>query len=655
VRGALVATLLLLLTASGGAQQPSRVIEVQRGAAAAQTFETLWADYSKFDAANDADNSAKVLAELVRLRVERNIGGLDAMALALVAKGIDKVRKGELGAAEGYFTGALGLDPRLPDAHLGLAQAQARRGPVGIVSAARHTVSGVMAGLGTTNGRYRLHALGIPSLMLALLATATAVSLALLVRNGSLLLHDLEEELGPDRGVPFARGVFLMLLLLPLVAFQGYAWLPLWWLALLFPYLNLQERIAGGVLVLAAVAVGPLAQMLDAPARMRQNPLYRAAIAAAEGGPDSLAQSQLEYAVQAHADDRDVKYLLARQYRKIARDEDAAEIYRAILASDAKDPVALNNLANIEFYRGEFAPAIARYKQGIELGSNPRFTATSYYNLAQAHLQKFEFQPATEARAQADRVSDDLTRRYESLWRYEKAGAAVAAVVDLAPTPDEIAAKFSGKSEGIGVKNVTGKPLTSGPRLQDALLNRFLGFAGVFAVAAVLLTRWRGNRMLTLRCAKCGTPFRRRVTAQDTGELCTQCFHLFVVKDGVSPSAKNKKLLEVQAEDSRRNRAFRLLSLLLPGAGQVYGRQPFPGMLMLLVWFLVISLAVLAGRPFSVTGASRDLLGWWMLVPAAMLLLLVYVAANKFRPSFDVEMPVVRRTVRRPAAPAVQS
>jgi hypothetical protein len=347
--------------------------------------------------------------------------------------------------------------------------------------------------------------------------------------------------------------------------------------------------------------------------------------------------------------------MLARQYRKAGRDEDAAEIYKAILAGDPKDPVALNNLANIEFYRGEFPAAIARYKQGIELAGAPRFTATSYYNLAQAHLQKFEFQPATEARAQADRIAADLTKGYESRWKYEKGGAAIAAVVDLAPTQEEVAAKFAGKSEGIAAKNVTGKPVAAGadPSLKDSLVNRFLAFSVVFVLAAVFISRWRGDRMLTLRCAKCGTPFRRRVTAQDTGELCTQCFHLFVVKDGVSPSAKNKKLMEVQAEDSRRLRVFRVLSLLLPGAGQVYGRQPIPGLLLLLVWFSVISLCALAGRPFSVTGSSRALLGSWIMAPAGVLLLLVYALANKFRPSFDVAMPVVRRAPRRPA-PVIQ-
>jgi len=654
VKRAGAAALLALLTALAWAQpsgRQDRVIEVRQGQAAAATFDVLFADYSRFDAAGDADNSAKIQSEIVRLRVERNIGGLESMALALVAKGLDKVRKGERDAAESYFNGALGLDPRLPDAYLGMAQAQFRRGPVGIVTALRQTASAITAGLGTSSGRYRLLSLVIPALLLALLATATAVSLALLVRNGSLLLHDLEEELGPSRGVHFARGVFLLLLLLPLVLLQGYGWLPLWWLALMFPYLNLSERIVAGLLVASALAVGPLAQLLDVQARMQQNPLYRAAIVAAEGGPDSLAQSQLEYAVQAHSDDRDLKYLLARQYRKAGRDEEAAGIYRAILAADSKDPVALNNLANIEFYRGEFPAAIARYKQGIELGAAPRFTATSYYNLAQAHLQKFEFQPATEARAQADRLAADLTKSYESRWRFEKGGAAIAAVVDLAPTPEEVATKFAGRSEGIAAKNVTGRPLVaaSSPSLKDALVNRFLGFSLLFVAAAAFISRWRGNRMLTLRCSKCGAPFRRRVTAQDTGELCTQCFHLFVVKDGVSPSAKNKKLMEVQAEDSRRLRVFRVLSLLLPGAGQVYGRQPIPGLLLLFVWWSVISLSALAGRPFSVTGSSRALLGTWMLAPAAVLLLIVYFVANKFRPSFEVAMPVVRRAVRRPA------
>lgn len=653
-RLAAVLAALVALSAQGQAGA-DKAIEVKQGqASSSSSFEALWAEYVRLDAAGDAEGTGRVLSELVRLRVERNIGGLEAPALALVAKGLDKVRKGEPTAAEAYFTGALGLDPWLSDAYLGLAQAQIRRGPLGIVPALRQTTSAVTLGLGTAAGRYRLLALVIPALLVGLLATATAVSLAMLVRHGSLLLHDLEEELGPVRGVAFARAAFVLLLLLPLVLFNGYGWLPLWWLALLFAYLNLTERIAAGVLLVAALLAGPLSRLVDDQSRAQQNPLYRAAMVAVEAGPDALATAELEAAAKADPEDRDLQYLLARQYRKEGRDDEAAALYREILAADAKDVVALNNLANIDFYRGDFAAAIARYKQCAELGAGATFTATCYYNMAQGHLQRFEFQPATEARAQADRLAGDLTRSYEVRWRYDKAGAAVAAVVDLSLTRDEVAAKFAGRREGAAAKNVAGRrsPGASSSGLAAALVNRFLGFAALFVGAVLLIGRWRGDRLLTLRCQKCGTPFRRRVTAQDTGELCTQCFHLFVVKDGVSPSAKNKKLMEVQAEESRRLWVFRLLSVLLPGAGQVYGRQALPGLLLLLVWFCVLSLGALAGRPFSVTGASSALVGSWILAPAGLLLLVVYIVANRFRPSFEAVLPVVRRGPRRPAAPA---
>lgn len=638
------------------AQASGKVIDVRSNAAGSpSSFEGLWAEYTRLDAAGDADGSARVLGDLVRLRVERNVGGLEPMALALVAKGVDKVRKGERESAESYFRGALGLDPGLPDAYLGLAQAQFRKGPLGILPASRQMLSAITAGLDSSAGRYRLLSLVVPALLVALLATATAASLALLLRHGSLLLHDLEEELGPTRGVAFARGLFVLLLLLPLVLLQGYGWLPLWWLALMFVYLNRMERVMAGLLVLAAIGAGPLSHRLDAQAQAQQNPLYRAALVAVEGGPDALATAELERAAAANADDRDLQYLLARQYRKAGRDDDAAGVYRAILQADAKDAVALNNLANIEFYRGDFSAAIARYKQGTELGANPSFTATFFYNMAQAHLQKFEFQPAGEARAQADRLAADLTRGYEVRWRYDKAGAAVAAVMDLGLTPEQVDAKFAGRREGIALKNVAGRRGVGDSAFPaSAMLNRFLGFGVVFALTVVSLARWRGDRLVTLRCSKCGTPFRRRVTAQDTGDLCTQCFHLFVVKDGVSPSAKNKKMMEVAAEDTRRLRWFRVLSLLLPGAGQVFGRQPLPGLLLLLVWFTVLAVTALAGRPFSVTGASSALLGPWILAPVGLVLLLVYVAANRFRPSFDVALPVVRRMPARRSATASQ-
>jgi len=652
MRLAAAAVLAGLLAASATAQQKGGVIDVKTSVAPNRSLAGLWQEYQRLDQAGDAEGSAKALADIVRVRAERNIASLEPMALALVSKGLARLRAGEREASESYLNGALALDPYLSDAYLAMAQAQVRKGPLGFAPAARQTLAGLTAGLQTSRGRTRLLQLVIPALLLAFVATAGVAGIALLIHYGGLLLHDLEEELGPTRGPGFARGVFVLLLLLPAALFQGYGWLALWWMALVFVYVGTLEKVAIGLVLAAAIGLGPLIEGFEQRLQLERNPLYRAAREAVEGGADLHAIAELERASREQADDTDLKYLLGRLYRKAGRDGDAEAAYRAVIAANSKDPVALNNLANLEFARGEFPAAIARYRQGVEAAGSPEFGATFYYNLSQAHLQRFEFQPATEARAQADRLAGGLTKSYESLWKYDKGGTAVASVVDLALTREQLEAKFAGTATGVAHKNLVGRPLpaSSGGGLAGALLSRFLIFAGVFAAAVVGLTRWRGGKLFTLRCPKCGVAFCRRChLGQAEGGLCTQCFHLFVVRDGVSATARNQKLLEVQKDETKRLRVFRLLSVLTPGAGHVYGQAALPGLVLLFLWFSMLALLLLAGRPVTLTDAPSALVGPWVLLPPALLLFLVWVVAYRWRPSFDVQLPTVRRApARRP-------
>jgi tetratricopeptide (TPR) repeat protein len=648
------------LAVPAAAQNPSaardNVVEIKHVPPQASSLDTLWDDYKRLDAAGDREGAARVAADLVRVRVERNIASLEPMALALVADGLERLKRGERDAAEELFNRALGLDPHLADAYIGLAQAQLRRGPLGILPAVRHAGAAFTAQAGTARGGYHLRRLVVPAALLALLAVAAAVSVGLLINYGPLLLHDLEEEFGPTRGAMFARGLFALLVLLPVVLLQGWAWLPLWWLALVFVYLGVVDRVVAALLVLGAIAVPAVVGSFQTRMESEANPVFGAALTAVEGGPDARATAQLEAARGAAAADRDLTYLLARQYRKQGRVEEAAALYRGALQADAKDVVALNNLANIDFARGDFNAAIARYKQAAEAAGNARFAGTVYYNLSQAHLQKFEFQPAQEARAQADRLAGGLTREYETRWRYEKGGAVVATVVDLGPTAEEVLGKFRGVPSGSGRPNVTGRPAAGfdAAGLAGGLLTRFLGFGAVFVLGILAVSRWRGAKLFTLRCPRCGTPFCRRCQlGQTAGGLCTQCYHLFVVKDGVSANARNQKLHEVQKEENRRLRVFQILSLVSPGTGHVYARMTLLGLVLLILWYGLLALTLLAGRPLTVTDVPAGAVSRWAVAPAVLALLLVWLVANRWRPSFDVEMPVARRVpASRPRAAA---
>jgi tetratricopeptide (TPR) repeat protein len=644
VRRTLALGLLLAAVESPAATQvPEKVIDVRpMRAPSGNSFEAAWSAYRKAQAAGDAENAAKLFREIRRLRIERNVRSLEPFALALVAEGLDRFEKGDRAGAAESLTGAIGLDPHLPDAYLGLAVTDLKNGPLGILPAIRDTVSALAARLPTSRGRYDALAAAVPILLLGLFASSAIVAFSLLLRHGTLLLHDLEEAFGA-RAHPIALGVYGVLIFLPTLTFQGWGWLPLWWMTLLFTYFGRVEKAVAIGAVVLGLGVGPVDGLLDARSLAERNPIYQASILAIEGGPDARALADLEQAAASHADDRDLSYLLGLLYRKAGRYDDAATLYRDLLRSEPDDRVALNNLANIEFSRGEFPAAIARYKQGVELQSPPEITATFYYNLEKAHLQKFEYQPAQEARFQADRLAPSLTRAYDGLWKYDKGDYAV---VDLSLDREQVLAKFAGKADGIGLKNLAGEPdsrlgIPGMPARPS--VDRFGAFLGVFAVVAFGLSRWRGPKMFTMRCHKCGTPFCKHChLGAAAGGLCTQCHHLFVVRDGVSGPARNQKLLEVQKEDERRERVFRALSLLSPGAGHVYAQKTLAGAAFALVWYVVLAALLLAGRVFPVTGAPGTLVERWGMGVAAVVLLATYVAANRARPDFEVSMPAPR-------------
>ena len=632
-----------------------KVIDVRsRLAPAASSFDALWAAYKKAESKGDNEGAQNAMREIRRLRIERNIRGLETVALARVADGVAALRAGDNARAETALRDAIALDPHLPDAYFGLAQYDVKKGPLGLVPAVKDTLAGTTARLRTARGGHYLLALVVPVALLALLASTIVFGLVMLLRYASLLKHDFEESFGPGRR-SLALGLAAIILLLPAMLFQGWAWLPLWWLAMLFIYMGWAERIVAVALLLLSVASAPLVRTMESRLLAQQNPLFWASLGALESGPDTRAIAQLEEARRATPDDRDLTYLLGAEYKKAGRYDDASALYREALSAQSKDSVdtiALNNLANLEFAAGEFPAAIARYKQGIESGPPTPIAATFYYNLSLAHLQRFEYQPAQEARSQADRLDSSLVHSYDSVWKYDKGDYAV---VDLGLSPEEVWAKYSGASQGIVQTNRAGKGAAAakGQALLPSLANRLTVFPLVALLAVAILRKWRGGKAFTMRCLKCGTPFCRRChLGQVAGGLCSQCHHLFLVRDGVSGPARNRKLLEVQAEEARRDRVFRALSLLVPGAGHLYAHRAPVGILFVLVWSAVIAAALLAGRLLPLTEASGELSKPWGLGVGALVLLVVYFLANRSKPEFEAVMLPIRRAAGAAPAPA---
>ena len=630
-------TLSLALALLGLASPPSdpRLAASAQPTAAARSFEALWSEYVAADARGDARGGAQAMREIRRARLERNVLSLGSVGLALVARGVGKLQAGEREEAQQVLETAVALAPGLPDAHAALAKTLLRRGPLGIPASLDASATGLMAFLATGRGAGRGRDLATLGALMGVFGAAFAIAAALLLRRGGLLLHDIEEWLGPAHHRSASLALLLLLLLLPVATFQGWGWLPLWWLALLFCYMDVRERALASTLAAFTLVVGPAVALLEERLRTTRNPLYQAALATAESVPDAAAIGRIEAALRQDPKDRDLVYLLGAGRKRAGRYDEAAELYRQALASDPQDAVARNNLANIEFVRGSYDSASARYRAGT--GSpQPAVAATSHYNLSLAHLQKFEYQDYNAAKSNADRIAPGLVADYDR-WKYDSGDYAV---VDLGLAREQVWDKFAGAESGVAARNLMlGATKAQHGSLPASLLNRFVASLAVAALAVLLVSRWRGRKAFTLHCRRCGTAFCRRChLGQVSGGLCSQCYHLFVVRDGVSGPVRNRKLAEVQRFDARRERALRLLSAVSPGAGQIYAGWTLRGAALVVTWYGVLGLAA-ASRVVPLSEVPRAISPPWLPLAAALLLVALWVTAYRFRPGPALELP----------------
>ena len=597
-------------------------------APAGNTFEALWAAYRRATGRATRSGAARRCAEIRRLRIERNIRepGADRRwrwwrrASTALAQGERDARRGGLPRAPSRSTRTCRTPTsgsRCADVEEGPARHLARRATSTLRRRSRPAAAPRVA------GHYLL------ALLLPVAAAGAAgdrravVALALLLRHGALLLHDLEEALGPARSAPSRVGVFVVLLLLPLVLVPG-----LRLAAALVAGRCCSSTWAASRRRWSALAAAGGARRRPGGrrargrgARAQQNPLFRAAVQAVEGGPDARASARAASARSTRSRTTATSSTCsARQYRRRGATTTRPRSTASSCATTPNDRIALNNLANLEFARGEFPAAIARYKQGIELGADARVqAATFYYNLSLAHLQRFEYQPAQEARSQADRLAGGLIARLRRPLEVRQ-GRLRGGGPGLRPRTGlgEVRGRRARASAG---KNVAGRrpaPPARGsarPRLPEPLLGASPVVRGWSRPGSV---RWRGASACSrMRCLKCGTPFCRRchLGAAAAG-LCTQCYHLFVVRDGVSGPAREPEAAR-GAEGGRAARAHlpRPLAAARPGAGHVYAQQDAARRAAFAcVWSLVLALALLAGRRASrdggLVGAARAAGAW---------------------------------------------
>lgn len=483
----------------------------------------------------------------------------------LVAMGRDWVLLEDWTRAELAYEAARELDPEHGPTHLALGElALARDGGVsGAIGLLAGVVKSTIASLSTLRGSLRLLANLAAVALIAGLVAVAALAVVLMAKYNRLLRHGAREALAERLPGGLDRVVAWLLVFVPVVFFLPPPWWVAYWLVVFRSHGTTPERRLCVVALVVLTLTPPAFHLVTRLGALQKDPVLAAADALDRRDVTPTVVGQMAGAAE-RLDTPEAYFLVGQLYAAVGRPDDSIAAYNAAIDRDSRFARAINNRANQHFRRGDRQTAIVDYKLATD---KDRTLAMAWRNGSIAYTVDLKTDLASDWQRRAQQLDPDGVRQ----WR-EQVGQ--TGVVDAELTRGELwqmaRATQSATTEGSVLRALVSSPsLAGGLGLLVILLPLGRVLAGLEASA----------------CEKCGRAFCSRCHASaKTSAYCTQCVHLYVKKDGVSPVVRSAKLREVERWVAINSIATRLFNILLPGAGSIYGNRVVAGSFLVFLW-----------------------------------------------------------------------
>jgi len=535
------------------------------------------------------------------------------VAAAFFADGRRALEEEQYARARAAFEAATRFDPALAAAHYGLATVRLRadRDLAGAIGA---IVAGARAQFADPPTRMVLAANALLVVALGISIGAVLSFLILGWQRAAAFFHDLQEMISGRLSDDSARLVGWTGLLLPCLFFLPWAWILAIWIMLLGPYFRRRSRVVVVGLLALMLLAGPAGRAIRTGLAAAADPGARALVASRLDGHDLAQLDALRALAAAHPDDPLYFFVLGSIEGAAGRLEAATRAYQRVLEIDPRHARAMVNLGNIHALRQESALAQNLYRKAADID---RDLALAAYNSHLVYLGTFEMEAADAALEEARRRDEALVVRL----------AVPGSQTGERQTPRDCRAsarELYGRALRLG--RASGAPGWGRTLVASTSLAGAAGMAGLFLLPGLGLVPRRSSAR---RCQRCGRPFCRR--CQSVGkhpEVCSQCLHLFILRDGVAPGTKQRKLKEVARHARRLWIGERIVSLVLPGGGHVLGGRVLTGSLLVALWCTVWLGLGLWGRLLVMPGWVPPAGLSWAILPLAAAGGLVWLSAN---------------------------
>ena len=547
----------------------------------------LWQRRRAYLERNDL-TAARKQVDLMRDVVRREgVFSAEDMAGAFLAEGNRALEAGNRARALESFHLASEFHPGEPGAYYGVARTlwSQEKDLGGAVSA---LMQGARATLRNPVARNAKVGNVLLVVFFASLATASFWCILTALRTARLSQHDLYESrargLSPGAAQVAAWGMWLLPALL---WFSGW-WLLTYWLAWSLPYQKRSERAVSLLACVCFLSFLPGLQWVTHQSQVTTDPAIRFLLETARGGADPERIPVLEQMASAHPAEPLYHFLLAQTYSATGSVEAALQEYRQVQSLQPNLAGAWINSGNLFFARDQFSQAAQEYARAVQ--SEPA-SALAQYNLSLALQGSLRLEEADAAFKKARELDNALITTVLSSEGREGTREPLEARYSAEEILQLLQKSAGRRSHGRGL----------------AVWMAPLSLAGGAGVIACLFVPWIARRRgfgRAQRCRKCGQPFCRRCQVGMRREegYCTACRHLFVLKDPVAPSARTERERMVTSHTRWQWISRRLISLVLPGAGQIGGGRTLLGVVLIWVACLGVATLLLSGRSLAYPG-----------------------------------------------------
>ncbi|MEA2102602.1 MAG: hypothetical protein U9P80_08540 [Thermodesulfobacteriota bacterium] len=439
----------------------------------------------------------------------------------------------------------------------------------------------------------------------------------LMIKYVPFILKDIKNL--SNQGIPsFGLKLWIALIIvLPAFFNAGPLWFALWWIIILWGYVNKAEKKIAWIIIFTIMMSSWIAHIGAGFVTYAQTGMNREIFFVEHGIETPRDTICLASWIKDHPADAEPMNALAKT--KGDKFRASAELIHKALDLNPDNPRYYNNLGITLIHMGKDTKAIQSFKNSATLDPNDM---VYHYNLSRLYQSMYNFSEAQNAIARAGSIDPKRVSLYLDQEEHRKNRYIHAKV----PVPVYLARQMHQSSE---LQEVSGELWAIA--LGVTKKSHAMPLAACVALILFLLD-YMPKEKFTKQCSRCGNLFYAGTTSTTGLPLCLQCHWINTKsKDHMNPVI-NAKIEEIKQFRSNISSYTARLDLVLPGMGCIIGNKTSRGVFRVLILSMGIIMVITGGcilSSFIQTGLHPCI---YIRITGVVILAVLYLRAWKSPP-----------------------